>query len=130
MMQYSLLDRRPEEAALSLLRQHDIGVLARGSVASGLLVNKEAKAYLNYSEEEVAAAAHAISEVSGDRRSNAQTALQFVLSHPAITSAVVGIRTIEQLEEAAKKPDVIKLSESEVSRLRSAIAVNKYSDHR
>ena len=53
MMQYSLLDRRPEETCLPLLQRHNIGVLARGSVASGLLVNKPAKRYLNYNDNEV-----------------------------------------------------------------------------
>ncbi|MFI5195282.1 MAG: aldo/keto reductase, partial [Chitinophagales bacterium] len=48
MMQYSLLDRRPEESMLDLLHKKQIGVLARGSVASGLLVSKPAAPYLNY----------------------------------------------------------------------------------
>ena len=39
MMQYSLLDRRPEEECLSLLKEKNIGVLVRGSVAQGFLVN-------------------------------------------------------------------------------------------
>ncbi|MDQ3842542.1 MAG: aldo/keto reductase, partial [Bacteroidota bacterium] len=51
MMQYSLLDRRPEEEAFPLLQQHTIGVLARGSVAQGLLINKPPKPYLNYNTE-------------------------------------------------------------------------------
>src|SRR5687768_1382194 len=33
MMQYSLLDRRPEETCLDLLKQNNIGVLTRGSIA-------------------------------------------------------------------------------------------------
>src|SRR5215216_5035972 len=40
MMQYSLLDRRPEETCLPLLQQHGIAVVTRGSVAQGLLVDK------------------------------------------------------------------------------------------
>ena len=36
MMQYSLLDRRPEEEALELLRARGIAVIARGPVAKGL----------------------------------------------------------------------------------------------
>ncbi|MEJ7684071.1 MAG: aldo/keto reductase [Segetibacter sp.] len=79
MMQYSLLDRRPEETCLPLLQQHNIGVLARGSVASGLLVNKPAKQYLNYNENQVQKAATAIKNLSGKHRSAAQTAIQFVL---------------------------------------------------
>ena len=43
---------------------NNIGVMARGSVASGLLVNKSAKPYLNYSPDEVQKAAEAIKVVS------------------------------------------------------------------
>lgn len=39
MMQYSLLDRRPEEAMLELLGTHDISVITRGTLAKGLLVD-------------------------------------------------------------------------------------------
>src|SRR4029079_841005 len=35
MMQYSLADRRPEEAILDLLKQNNISVLARGVLAQG-----------------------------------------------------------------------------------------------
>src|SRR3954468_12546539 len=42
MMQYSLLDRRPEEI-MPLLNDHNIPVLARGGLAQGLLVNKPSK---------------------------------------------------------------------------------------
>lgn len=102
MMQYSVLDRRPEETCLPLLEQHNIGVLARGSVASGLLVDKRAKPYLNYNEEQVEKAANAIKNLSPAHRSLAQTAIQFVLQNTAITAAVVGIRTLEQLKDAAE----------------------------
>ena len=33
MMQYSLIDRRPEESCLDLLKENNIGVLVRGSLA-------------------------------------------------------------------------------------------------
>jgi len=130
MMQYSLLDRRPEESCLELLHQHNIGVLVRGSVAGGLLVNKPAKAYLNYSAEEVKRAAAAIHSLSSAERQPAQTAIQFVLSHPAISSAVVGIRTREQLHDAL---DVIKtaaLNEEELTLLQNSVPVNHYEQHR
>ncbi|MFZ6013994.1 MAG: aldo/keto reductase, partial [Bacteroidota bacterium] len=60
MMQYSVLDRRPEESCLDLLHEKKIGVLARGSLASGLLIDKRPKPYLNYSVEEVAKVSAAI----------------------------------------------------------------------
>lgn len=130
MMQYSLLDRRPEETCLPLLEQHNIGVLARGSVASGLLVNKPVKAYLNNNEDEVQKAAIAIQQLSTSNRSAAQTAIQFVLSNLAVTSAVVGIRTSEQLKEAVEAVSVSQLTESQKEALTNSIERNYYSDHR
>jgi aryl-alcohol dehydrogenase-like predicted oxidoreductase len=130
MMQYSLLDRRPEEQCLDLLLQHHIGVLARGSVAQGLLINKPPKSYLAYGEGEVKKAAEAVQAVSGQQRSATQTALRYVMQHPAVTSAVVGIRTMEQLEEALLTPGTPLLSETELEGLRKSIAVNTYEQHR
>lgn len=130
MMQYSLLDRRPEESCLQLLKDNNIGVMARGSVAGGLLVGKNAKPYLNYNEEDVAKAAKAIQKLSSHKRSPAQTAIQFVLQNPSVTSAVVGIRTIEQLKDAVNAISNQKLSEEEMKILINAIAVNHYAEHR
>lgn len=130
MMQYSLLDRRPEETCLPLLEQQNIGVLARGSVAKGLLVNKPATAYLNYTEEQVSKAAAAVRAVSNNQRGPSQTALQFVLRQPAITAAIVGIRTIEQLEEAIKAVNAPALSAAEINVLTQSIPINYYDQHR
>lgn len=130
MMQYSLLDRRPEEESLDLLQQNGIGVLARGSVASGLLVNKPAKPYLGYSAEDVKKAADAVKAISDEERQPAQTAIQFVLCHPAISAAVVGIRTMEQLEEALQAINTKALTEEEMRVLRESVPANRYEQHR
>ena len=130
MTQYSLLDRRPEEETLNLLKQRNIGVVIRGSVAQGRLIDKPAKPYLNYSEEEVNQAAKAIQSLSNDKRSAAQTAVQFVLHHAAVTSAIVGIRAMEQLEEAVATINVPSLSAVGISSLRNAVPANSYKEHR
>ena len=130
MMQYSLLDRRPEESSLPLLKQHNISVLARGSVAKGLLINKPATTYLNYTKEQVEQAAAAVQSVTNPLRGATQVALRFVLQQPAITAAIVGIRTKEQLEEAVKTIDSPILSEEELNLLRQSIPVNYYDQHR
>lgn len=130
MTQYSLLDRRPEETTLSLLQRSNIGVLARGSVAQGLLINKPPKDYLQYSKEEVGKAASVIQSLSDNGRTASQTALNFVLHHPSITSAIVGIRTIQQLEESLRTTDVKALSGDEMQLLRESIPVNYYEEHR
>jgi len=130
MMQYSLLDRRPEESCFDLLQQHNIGVLARGSVAGGLLVNKPAKPYLNYSAEEVQKAADAMAALSSSQRSAAQTAMKFVLHHPALSAAVVGIRTIAQLKDALAAMKANDLTTEELNLLASRIPANYYEQHR
>ena len=130
MVQYSLLDRRPEESILPLLQQKDTGVLVRGSIAQGLLVDKPAKAYLNYNEEQVKKAASALQSIASSKRNSAQTAIQFVLNHSAVTSAIVGIRTIEQLEDAVNTIDVPTLNESELNLLQQAVPQNFYTEHR
>jgi aryl-alcohol dehydrogenase-like predicted oxidoreductase len=130
MMQYGLLDRRPAESSLDLLKENNIGVLARGSLAKGLLVNKPATPFLNYSEKEVGLAALAVESVSGQQRSADQTAIRYVLQHPAISSAVVGIRTMEQLAGAAGTPGTPWLTEAELRALEESIPVNHYDQHR
>jgi aryl-alcohol dehydrogenase-like predicted oxidoreductase len=130
MTQYSLLDRRPEEETLNLLHTKNIGVVTRGSVAQGLLVDKPAREYLNYSAGQVASAAAAVRSVSGKDRTAAQTAIQFVWQHPAITSAIVGIRTMDQLEEAVNAIDAPRLSETERQLLQNSIPPAYYAEHR
>ncbi len=129
MMQYSLLDRRPEESCLELLRQHQIGVLARGSLAKGLLAGKEPDDYLNYPAEEVERAADAVSALAGPGRS-AAAAVRFVLHQPALTAAVLGIRTPLQLVEAIAIAQTPPLTEREMESLRNVNKINLYEEHR
>jgi aryl-alcohol dehydrogenase-like predicted oxidoreductase len=130
MMQYSLLDRRPEEECLSMLQQHNIAVLCRGTLAQGLLTGKPAKQYLGYSSETTMKIAETVKELSSSARTAAQTALKFVLQHPAVTSAVAGIRTSHQLEEIVAVNSASSLSAGEMERLRQVASSIKYSDHR
>ncbi|WP_460924579.1 aldo/keto reductase [Pontibacter brevis] len=130
MMQYSLIDRRPEESALPLLQEHNIGVLARGSYAQGLLLDKPAKQYLGLREEEVQKAADAVQRVAGNRRSAAGVAVRFVTGNPAITSAVLGIRTEAQLQDAYQVAESTPLTEEEMQTLQQAVKPKKYEQHR
>ena len=128
MLQYSLLDRRPEEAILPLLKGKNIGVLARGSLAQGLLINKPAKAYLNYTIEQVDKIARAVKKIKGKTAS--ETALQFVWTSPAVTSAIVGIRTPEQLEAAIESVESQPLTEEELRNLQNIEPANVHDQHR
>jgi aryl-alcohol dehydrogenase-like predicted oxidoreductase len=129
MSQYSLLDRRPEETVLQLLKENNIGVLVRGALAQGILVDKPAREYLGQQPKEVEKVAAAVRRISSGR-APAQTAIQFVLHHPAITSAVVGMRTLEQLKEVSEIVRAEKLTGDEYKFLRDIIEANLYELHR
>ena len=130
MMQYSLLDRRPEEEMLPFLYENKIGVLARGTLAKGLLVSKPPAPFLNYAETQVNDAARIIKHISSKERPAVATAIRFVLNHPVISSAVIGIRTLEQLDNALESIYPDKLTENEMNILLQAIPVNYYENYR
>lgn len=128
MMQYSLLDRRPEESCLGLLETAGIGVLARGTLAKGLLVDKPAVSYLDHSVTEVERVASKVKQVAGVTRSPAQVAVDLVLGNSAISSAVVGLRTEEQLEDVTVMN--VPLLENERDLLRKTVPAKRYEEHR
>ena len=128
MMQYSLLDRRPEETILDLLKEKNIGVLARGSIAQGLLIDKAEREYLGYSEKDVRKMADAVKRVKD--KTAVQNSIQYVLSNSAISSAIVGIRTMEQLEETIKATDQPFLDPNELKMLKKTLPANVYKEHR
>lgn len=130
MMQYSLLDRRPEEESLQLLQQNEIGVVSRGSISQGLLVDKPAKAYLGHTADQVKQAADAVRLITAEGGSTAETAIRFVLQNQAIKSAVVGIRTLVQLNDLIGAADRGLLSESEMALLNKAALPQHYAEHR
>jgi aryl-alcohol dehydrogenase-like predicted oxidoreductase len=129
MMQYSLLDRRPEEECFALLEQHHVSVLSRGAVAQGLLIDKPAKPYLGWSAEQVTRAAAAVRQLSGTGPA-AQTAIRFVLQHQPVSAAVIGIRTLAQLEDIAAAADLPLLTAEEMSLLADVTASQYYTEHR
>ncbi|HTE26291.1 aldo/keto reductase [Flavitalea sp.] len=130
MMQYSLLDRRPEELCLPLLAASDIGVLARGSIAKGLLGGKPADKFLNYDKLEVHKLSTAIRSISSDGRSEMQTSVNYVLQQQAVTSAVIGVRTMAQLDEALAVPETLALTAQELAYLNQILHQNFYEEHR
>ena len=104
--------------------------MSRGALAQGLLVNKPAKQYLGYSSEQVGQVAAAVHSISNKQRTEAQTAIRFVLQNPAITSAVIGMRTIEQLNEIVETSNTPLLTTEELKRLSNIIPSNIYEQHR
>ena len=129
-MQLSLLDQRPLEEAAPLLAKHSIGILARGSLAGGILTGKPASTYLGYTPNEILRAYECIRQLSSDNRPASQTAMRFVLQQPGVTSDIVGIRTSEQLNDAATVFQSPALTPDEYQLLLDCIPSKRYTDHR
>lgn len=125
MMQYSVLDRRPEEECLNLLQNNKISVLSRGSLAKGMLIDKPAKEYLGYDKESV----EDVQKMIQSSGNPSGASVQFVLNHPAVASAVVGIRTEQQLKELLEGYQT-PVHQSVLKSLSNLLRPNMYEKHR
>lgn len=130
MLQYSLADRRPEEEVLDLLKNANIGVLARGALAQGFLSYKQPQQYLNHSAKEMENAFQKIKDISAEVRTPTQTVLRYVMQRNEITAPVVGVSKLQQLEEILNTPSTPELSKEELNLLEESLAANFYADHR
>ncbi|MGA2640532.1 MAG: aldo/keto reductase [Spirochaetia bacterium] len=135
MVQYSVLDRRPEEEILEAARRAGIGILVRGAVAGGLLAGKPpagkpAAEYLDLAASEVEAAQEALRAISGSDKGMAQTAIRFALGHPAVTVVAAGASSVAQVESNVAAADGPPLSEADQRVLREAVRQLRYTSHR
>jgi aryl-alcohol dehydrogenase-like predicted oxidoreductase len=110
---YNLLEREAEKELLPFCLQRKIGVVAYSPMASGLLSGRFAVKNLapddwralnpKFREPYLAKALslvermRVIAELYG--KTPGQLAVNWVLQHPAVTSAIVGARRVEQVEE-------------------------------
>ena len=135
MLQYSLLDRRPEETVLDLLEANNIGVIARGPLAKGLLSDRnDAKladlrqGYLAHDSASIDLVRDTLKACSTQERHAVQTALRFVLEHPAITTTIPGASQLTQLQDNLAAAHVPTLGDA-YTRLQ-ALATHHYEQHR
>ncbi|WP_336634251.1 aldo/keto reductase [Lysinibacillus fusiformis] len=101
MMQYSALDRRPEEW-FDFIANEGASVVTRGTVAKGLLTNswqqrlQRANGFNNYSSEELTTTLTNLASQYNDLHA---LALAFNLKESAIASTVIGASSQEQLAQ-------------------------------
>lgn len=131
MMQYSILDRRPEEWFNDIVNSK-ASIVTRGSIAKGLITSEWKKRveqqtnYLNYSKDELTQILHPLETTYEDLHA---LAFAFNLRVPAVSSTVIGARTKEQLEgnlKAYKKSQSIQ----DVSFVDELTKIEKYTAHR
>lgn len=138
MMQYSVLDRRPEEV-FPLLQENQIQVVARGPVAKGLLTDKllekasgsiKENGYLDYTYEELEELLLALKKNLTESRSMTAVALQYVLANPNVGVVAAGASSVEQLLENVKAVLEPSLSKEEIQYIRKIAKMNVYTQHR
>lgn len=128
MTQYSFLDRRPEEMILPTIESGPMKMLARGIYAKGLLINKPPQEYLNYSQHEVKEFCDYLKSLGVKKEALAQ---RFVLQQPAMASAVIGVRTMDQLQETLLGYESLdKVSPEILNEIQKKVPVNFYDSHR
>ncbi|MCY7780460.1 aldo/keto reductase [Bacillus haynesii] len=137
MMQYSLLDRRPEEW-LSLLEEHGISVIARGPLAKGILTEKplsdanaaiKENGYLAYSYDELVKTKTDIEKTAPDL-SATETAMKYILAQQAVGAVIPGASKISQLRENVESVGGRGLTEQEIKALRFYTKRGVYTAHR
>jgi aryl-alcohol dehydrogenase-like predicted oxidoreductase len=137
MMQYSLLDRRPEEW-FSLIKENGVSVIARGPLAKGLLTEKplavkleklQAKGYLSYTMEELEKLLSELQYVDTSRTMT-ELALQYCLHQDVVGTVIPGASKIQQLIENAAAGLTESLTTETYNKLQKLAKLDKYEQHR
>jgi len=115
---YNLLRRDPEKNELPLCLQEKIGVMAYSPLHSGLLsgkykkdqvfedFRKDSPLYQGKKFEQILDALESLESLRDKYHlTTPQLAIRWILTHPAITSAIVGIKTLDHIESIAKAGD-------------------------
>ncbi|PRO66760.1 aldo/keto reductase [Alkalicoccus urumqiensis] len=135
MMQYSILDRRPEELFPALM-QHEINVVARGPVAKGLLTSNAydkigSDGYLDYSRQQLSETIDSLMNIAEEAGMSLSTlALRYVIDQPAVAVAIQGARTSSQLKANLEAADQAPLSSDIIEAVQKAAPASFYTNHR
>jgi myo-inositol catabolism protein IolS len=133
---YSLLNRKPEDEFLPYCAEHGIAVMVRGPLAMGLLSGRYSKATVF--DDSVRASWHNDPKRQADFEAKVEkvdhlksvvepgeamvtAALRFVISHPAVSTVIPGSKSPEQAIMNARAGDQL-LSESERQALVAAVS--------
>ncbi|SFA97622.1 MULTISPECIES: aldo/keto reductase [unclassified Bacillus (in: firmicutes)] len=136
MMQYNLLDRRPEETVLPLLEDKGVSIVARGPLAKGLLSDSFmekldlGKSYLDYGHEELSELLPLLKNKLSSERSFTEVALQYNLAYPEVASVIAGASSVSQVRNNANAVKSDSLTNEEIALIQSITKANIYSDHR
>jgi L-glyceraldehyde 3-phosphate reductase len=128
---YSMLNRWVEKGLLDTLEELGIGCIAFSPLAQGLLTNKyvngvpessRAKDGFSFQKEflsqENLERVRALNEIaSGRGQSLAQMAIAWVLRNQRVTSALIGARNVEQLDDSLDALQQLQFTDEELSEI-------------
>jgi aryl-alcohol dehydrogenase-like predicted oxidoreductase len=129
---YNVFDQSPEDELLTACRKHGVGVIARVPLDEGGLTGRidadtefegddfRASYFRGDRKREVHERATAIaSDLGIDENQLAEAALRFVLSEPAVSAVIPGMRSIRNVQRNIAASDAGPLSPDERERLRA-----------
>lgn len=131
MMQYSLLDRRPEEW-FQLIKNSGATILTRGTLAKGLLTNEglermnKTDEFVNFGNNELKKTLELINEQFEDIHAGA---IKFNLNNSVVSSALVGASSSEQLLDSIIAYEQ-EVDEEVLATISSLVAIHNYIEHR
>ena len=124
---YSILNRGIEREVLPVAQQYGMGILAWGPLGQGMLTGRvrrgqdsdvtRAKFFTAFSDERRLDAVERLIPLAEEAGlSMPHLAMAFAISHPGVTSALLGARTMEQLDDLLAGVDVV-LSDDVLDRI-------------
>ncbi len=131
---YSLLNRTPEEEIFPYCQEHNIGVIVRGALAMGTLTGKftaetqfaDGDFRQNWQNDpnQRAVFLDDLEKVKrlralADGRTLAQLAVQFVLANPAVSTVIPGAKSARQIQETAQAGWLPPLTADELAQIAS-----------
>jgi aryl-alcohol dehydrogenase-like predicted oxidoreductase len=129
---YNVFDQSPEDELLPACREHDVGVIARVPLDEGGLTGRidadtefegddfRASYFRGDRKREVHERVTAIaSDLGIDADQLAEAALRFILSEPAVSTVIPGMRSIRNVQRNIAASDAGPPSEDERERLRA-----------
>jgi len=131
MMQYSLLDRRPEEL-LDMIHQSGRSVVTRGTLAKGLLTAEgleranQTNGYLNYESDELKNTLQQLMSIHNNLHA---LSVHSVLQHKAIGSVVTGASSPEQIKSTIKAYETT-VTQDQLEQAKTVTRQDVYKEHR
>ncbi|MGC8805234.1 MAG: aldo/keto reductase, partial [Candidatus Ratteibacteria bacterium] len=116
---YNILDREAEKELFPFCLEKKIGVITYSSLARGILTGKysgnekfdDSRAnhprFTGENFKKITSAVNTIMKPVAEKLgiTVAELAVRWILTHPAITSAIVGVKKVEHIETVLRAPD-------------------------